>query len=124
MFIFVGHEVVNEPSHTACGAGVWGMCTNGHESVVRFFNQFFWWAVEIATPDIRACVLIQIILYLPKSDQGLIFVTMFGITGDDVERISKIIFLGLLAQSYFDRRPIEALLCYETVLLIVQSRSD
>ena len=91
MLIFMSNEVVNESPDTTCGFRTWGVRSNGHEPVPTFLHHSVWWPVEVSSPYIWTCVLANIVLNLAKCDEGLAFIAMFRVTGNDVEGISHVL---------------------------------
>ena len=95
------------------------MCANRHRSVAGLLNQYIWVSVKVTSPDIRACVLFHIVLYLSKCDKRFVFIAMFGVARDNIEGVAKIILLALFSQSDFDCGPIKALLWYESIFFVI-----
>ena len=83
-------EIINETPRAACSIYIGGVITNGKISCFALFHQFFWRSVKIPPPDIWAGKLVQICLYLVKSYEGVIFITMFGIACLYVDGIAPI----------------------------------
>ena len=89
MFVFMCDKILNWPAITACTENPhWGVCTYCAVSGCAFFHQLFWRSIKVSSPNVWACVGLNIFLDLVRGRNCIIFITMSGVTGNGIDGIS------------------------------------